>query len=55
MLNLAMRVVIVALVYGTVMMLNQGEGKPELFMRYITRWFFLVLAIAFGIKMGIYI
>lgn len=55
MLNLTMRAVIAALAYGAVMMLNQGEGKSELFTRYITRWFFLVLAIAFGIKMGIYI
>lgn len=40
--------------FGIVMCMNKGNKMKDLFFKYTFLWFFFVLGVAFGVKLGLY-
>lgn len=55
MLELVIRMIFVSIIYGMIMYILDVEGKSFIAFRHTFRLLFLIMAIAIGSKLGIYI
>lgn len=53
--DLALRVILVSVIYGILMYINDSGTRMNVAFRKMINFLFLILAIGFGYKLGIYI